>query len=712
MSLLKKASIITTPTAYAEDFLYNIKPAGGLGDELITNGTFDTDSNWNKGTGTTISGGKANFSSATSVSLYQNIGIQSGFVKVTFSLTDYTSGTLKIYIGGYSIGTSLIAATSVGSYSAIIDTSSGNGNIIFGSSDNFTGSIDNVSAKQVVDFSFDRNSTGTRVNEDYLIEDVPYNLASYSENISVWDNFRVGAQLSNIINPFGSGYVYLVEDGTETDNHYRKRPYIFLDSSGTYTQSFFVKKKDDGVYPVLRTSGVGGDSFVTFNWDTETLVEGSQITSSKVEKYNNGWYRISMVFSNLATTDFIIGISNDVNDDLPTYTGSNKGFYVWGCQIVKGDQPKDYLKTTDRLDIPRIDYTNGEPSILLEPSRTNLITYSNDFKNRWTLGSNTTVTENYAISPEGIQNASRIQTPSGAGSFASLAAPMSSGTPYAFSIYIKNNGGESLNIGIGSGATSGVDGAETIVTPTNEWVRYEVLFTADSNSNFVAIDNRSNTTALDCLIYGAQLEAGSYATSLIHTSGSAVTRSADIADNAGNSDLINSTEGVLYAEVKVIDTDSVNKMITLSNGTNSTRVLIRFVGTTLLAQLRISGSNQYEFAYTPSNITDNLKIAIKYKVNDFSLYVNGTQLNSSNSGNVFSSGTLTELAFDDGNGSNIFNGNVKMVAVFKEALTDLELEKLTGYNNHELYMNYYNRLSYLGLVEEYNVESDINNYIL
>ena len=40
MSLLQKASIITTPTAYAEDFLYNIKPAGGLGDELVTTGDF------------------------------------------------------------------------------------------------------------------------------------------------------------------------------------------------------------------------------------------------------------------------------------------------------------------------------------------------------------------------------------------------------------------------------------------------------------------------------------------------------------------------------------------------------------------------------------------------------------------------------------------------------------------------------------------------
>jgi hypothetical protein len=40
MSLLKKASIITTPTAYAEDYLYSIKPAYALGSELITNGNF------------------------------------------------------------------------------------------------------------------------------------------------------------------------------------------------------------------------------------------------------------------------------------------------------------------------------------------------------------------------------------------------------------------------------------------------------------------------------------------------------------------------------------------------------------------------------------------------------------------------------------------------------------------------------------------------
>ena len=59
MSLLQKASIITTPTAYAEDYLYSIKPAYALGSELVINGNFATDSNWTKGTGWTISGGVA-----------------------------------------------------------------------------------------------------------------------------------------------------------------------------------------------------------------------------------------------------------------------------------------------------------------------------------------------------------------------------------------------------------------------------------------------------------------------------------------------------------------------------------------------------------------------------------------------------------------------------------------------------------------------------
>ena len=93
----------------------------------------------------------------------------------------------------------------------------------------------------------------------------------------------------------------------------------------------------------------------------------------------------------------------------------------------------------------------------------------------------------------------------------------------------------------------------------------------------------------------------------------------------------------------------------------------------------------------------------------FALWINGVEVLTDSSGAVPTG--LKELSFNNASTTKFF-GKAKSVMVFKEALTDLELEKLTGYNNHELYMNYYNRLSYLGLLEEYNVESDINNYIL
>ena len=53
-------------------------------------------------------------------------------------------------------------------------------------------------------------------------------------------------------------------------------------------------------------------------------------------------------------------------------------------------------------------------------------------------------------------------------------------------------------------------------------------------------------------IWGAQLEQQSYATSYIPTNGATNTRLQDIANNSGNSTLINSTEGVLYAEIAAL----------------------------------------------------------------------------------------------------------------------------------------------------------------
>jgi hypothetical protein len=333
-----------------------------------------------------------------------------------------------------------------------------------------------------------------------------------------------------------------------------------------------------------------------------------------------------------------------------------------------------------------------------------LITYSQDFSQWSTISSS--ATDDYATSPEGITNASRFLTTS-TGAYLYLSSiSVSNSTEYTISVYAKSNGNNLDDFRIYTSL-----GDSSTLTATSQWQRFTYTFTTSTTSINVGF-RPSSTQNADIQIYGYQIEQGSYATSLIHTSGSAVTRSADSANNAGNSDLINSTEGVLYAEIKALADDLTFRAIALSDGTFDNRVLIRYRNSSDNINVLIEANDTpiLNQLYQMIDITNYSKIAFRYKSGDISLYVDGQEVLGSTT--TFSNLSLDRLNLDGGTNADDFYANVKSVMVFKEALTDLELEKLTGYNNHELYMNYYNRLSYLGLAEEYNVESDINNYIL
>ena len=331
-------------------------------------------------------------------------------------------------------------------------------------------------------------------------------------------------------------------------------------------------------------------------------------------------------------------------------------------------------------------------------------------------------TSNLYLSPEGINNAQKITA--NVGTYRLLRPNTNiSGTGYTQSIFVKNINALNFYLRTSVGfsyynfETKTVsDNLLTAIHYPNGWVRLIVTATNASYKQFGfgQSETDSNDIGNSVYIYGAQLEAGSYATSLIHTSGSAVTRSADRADNAGNSDLINSTEGVLYAEIKALADDGTNRGLGISDGTVANRVNILFTtsSTTLRGFINVGSVVVADFSTNRFNILEFHKIAIKYKANDCSFYIDGREISIDISSTMPSANTLNEAQFDVGAGVLDFYGYTKSFIVFKEALTDLELEKLTGYNNHELYMNYYNRLSYLGLAEEYNVESDINNYIL
>ena len=141
---------------------------------------------------------------------------------------------------------------------------------------------------------------------------------------------------------------------------------------------------------------------------------------------------------------------------------------------------------------------------------------------------------------------------------------------------------------------------------------------------------------------------GDYTTSYIPTSGSTVTRSADVANNSGNADLFNDSEGVLYAEVERFDNDTAFLSISISDSSVNNNVSLKFRNTTNLVwgNIKSGGVQTALMQYTATNLAALNKIALKYKENDFALWFNGVQVLTDTSGTAPTG--LNELAFDNG----------------------------------------------------------------
>ena len=89
------------------------------------------------------------------------------------------------------------------------------------------------------------------------------------------------------------------------------------------------------------------------------------------------------------------------------------------------------------------------------------------------------------------------------------------------------------------------------------------------------------------------------------------------------------------------------------------------------------GSTQAAFIIS-ANAREFSKVAVKYKQNDFAIWINGFELGTDSSGTTPSG--LDTLAFNAG-ASASFHGKSKQVITFKTALTDSELETLTSWDS-------------------------------
>jgi hypothetical protein len=139
---LETASSIGTKTEFFSG-QFNLTK---IGEEEVTNGDFATDSNWNKNSNWTISGGTANCDGTNSNDLNQaqNIGVIGKSYKITFTITAISQGSVAVRIGSGATA----YYTSVGTHSEIVTATTTDRIrvILLGSA---IASIDNVSVKEV-----------------------------------------------------------------------------------------------------------------------------------------------------------------------------------------------------------------------------------------------------------------------------------------------------------------------------------------------------------------------------------------------------------------------------------------------------------------------------------------------------------------------------------------------------------------------------------
>jgi hypothetical protein len=122
---------------------------------------------------------------------------------------------------------------------------------------------------------------------------------------------------------------------------------------------------------------------------------------------------------------------------------------------------------------------------------------------------------------------------------------------------------------------------------------------------------------------------------------------------------------------------NTDRQVSINDGSTSNRVVMAFLsnGTQIQFVVASGGTITVNTTKTINAISDGIKIAFKYKQNDFAVWLNGSEIATDTSGATPTG--LDNLSFDRGDGGDVFYGKVKQIKVYKEALTDAELATLT-----------------------------------
>ena len=327
--------------------------------------------------------------------------------------------------------------------------------------------------------------------------------------------------------------------------------------------------------------------------------------------------------------------------------------------------------------IPRIEYdADGNVlGLLVEESRTNLVTYSEDFSQWSAVGAGTSIVSLSELDPAGSSNAALIKNTGGAYSIASSNITTSLGDTYTVSFWVKSAGlgNDSFRLYFDGSVISGN------FTATSEWQRFSFTGTSDGSGS-VAVTRNTSNDPFDLYIWGAQLEAGAFPTSYIPTNGATATRSADVASIPVADFGYNQSEGTLFVEFDSNGSDGADYpqavAIIGSASTDVARIGFNQTNTAQFVVSTQSGGNQAVLnngTYTPKS---PVKFAGGFEEDNFASSMNGSAAATDVSGSVPSN--LETMGIGKWATGNYLNGHIKSIKYYPRRLSNAQLVELTS----------------------------------
>jgi len=350
---------------------------------------------------------------------------------------------------------------------------------------------------------------------------------------------------------------------------------------------------------------------------------------------------------------------------LPTFTRASIGTFVGSDGLIQ----------TATNNVARIDFdpvTRLCRGLLIEEQRTNLATWSEDITNAAWAKVDVTATANQTISPYGTVDADLVaeNTAIAAHYCRHAVASVTSGTTYTASVFLKKGTGATapdwiqltvpstafgvnntmFNVTTGVfGNTSGSGFTRGVTQYPNGWWRVIITAAAVASVSggtvFIAFTNNVNTTLTsapvyagqttsDIFVWGAQFEAGSFATSYIPTTTGSLVRSADVCSITGAAftGFWNAAEGTIALKMQKAyaapATVSQLNYISINDATANNYIQIAQRGqspTGEVFRIENSGTSQALIQPSTSVIAANTPIGIAgvYKSNDARASCNG-----------------------------------------------------------------------------------------